>query len=139
MKPTVSLKDVVDTMDIVSDEMASFLNTKTGELVTLTDEIMSMAEDEDDNIDDFPQWEQEMVTKAKEVQNTDDYLQLPAEDFCYSVEHDKIKRDLLYAIDGRGAFRRFKETIRFHGIEKDWYRLRPREAPLLKRRGQYHG
>lgn len=75
-----------------------------------------------------------MVTKAKEVQNTNDYLQLPdrydineygiMEDFCYSVEHDKIKRDLLYAIDGRGAFRRFKETIRFHGIEKDWYRFR---------------
>jgi hypothetical protein len=26
-----------------------------------------------------------------------------------------------YAIDGRGAFRRFRNALNYHGIENDWY------------------
>ena len=33
----------------------------------------------------------------------------------------KIKSELSSAIRGKGAFRRFKQTIRFHGIEQLWY------------------
>lgn len=33
----------------------------------------------------------------------------------------RMKNELGAAIRGRGAFRRFKQTIRFHGIEQLWY------------------
>jgi hypothetical protein len=52
MKATVSLKDVINEMDVVSDEHSAFLNRQTGELVTLTREELSAAE-EDDDIDDY--------------------------------------------------------------------------------------
>lgn len=29
--------------------------------------------------------------------------------------------ELAEAISGKGAFRRFKATVRFHGIEQQWY------------------
>ena len=100
MKATVSLKDVVDEMDVPGDEHSAFLNRHTGELVTLSSEELSAAE-EDDDIDDYPEWQREMIVKAKEVIDSDDYLQLPSkfdiheyhimEDFCYSVVDDKIR------------------------------------------------
>jgi hypothetical protein len=70
MKATVSLKDVVDEMDVPSDEHSAFLNRHTGELVTLSSEELSAAE-EDDEIDKYPTWQQEMIIKAKEVNSSD--------------------------------------------------------------------
>jgi len=77
MRAIVSIKDVVDEMDIPSDEHSAFLNRHTGELVTLSSEEISAAE-EDDNVDDYPEWQQEMIIKAKEVIISDDYLLLPS-------------------------------------------------------------
>ncbi|HNT44737.1 MAG TPA: UPF0158 family protein, partial [Syntrophorhabdaceae bacterium] len=39
-------------------------------------------------------------------------------------EDEGLKEDLLYTIDGRGAFRRFKDAIHRLGIEKDWFKYR---------------
>ena len=140
MKTIVSIKDVVNEMDILSDEHSAFLNRNTGELVTLSDEELSAAE-EDDDIVDYPEWQQEMIIKAKEVISSDDYLPLPSkfdiheyhimEDFCYSVVDDKIRERLLDKIRGRGAFRRFKDAIRNSGIEEEWYRFRQEELEKI--------
>lgn len=132
-KVIVSIKDVVDEMDVPSDEHSAFLNRHTGELVTLSREELSAAEDDDD-IGDYPEWQKEMIIKAKEVIASDDYLPLPSkfdiheykimEDFCYQVTDDKISGDLLNEIRGGGAFRRFKDAIQRNGIEEDWYSFR---------------
>jgi len=133
MKAIVLLKDVVNEMDVISDEHSAFLNRQTGELVTLSGEELSAAE-EDDDIDDYPEWQQEVIIKAKEVLESDDFLALPSkfdiheysimEDFCFSVADDKIRGGLLGKIRGSGAFRRFKNAIRMNGIEEDWYSFR---------------
>jgi hypothetical protein len=133
MKATVSLKDVVDEMDVPGDEHSAFLHRHTGELITLSREELSAAE-EDDDIDDYPEWQQEMIIKAREVLESDDFLALPnkfdihkysiMEDFCFSVVDDKIRGSLLDKIRGSGAFRRFKDAIQMHGIEEDWYSFR---------------
>ncbi len=130
MKP-VSLRDVVDALDMASDTLSSYLNRKTGEVVSLTEDIMMMAQDEED-LYDVPEWAREEVRRAREVMDSDDYIGLPGryeideyrtmEDFCYSLEDEGLKGDLLYAIEGRGAFRRFRDTIHRRGIEKDWYK-----------------
>ncbi|MCX5815223.1 MAG: UPF0158 family protein [Proteobacteria bacterium] len=136
MEVAVSLKDIVDEMDVLSDEFSAFLNKKTGELVTLNSEDLSVAEDDDD-IDGYPEWQQEMIIKAREVVSSDEYLPLPSkfdiheyniiENFCYSVKDDKIRKDLLYKIKGGGAFHRFKDAIHVHGIEEERYRFRQEE------------
>ncbi|MFH1942812.1 MAG: UPF0158 family protein [bacterium] len=139
-KAIVSIKDVVNEMDVLSDEHSAFLNRHTGELVTLSSEELSAAE-EDDNIDKYPAWQQEMIIKAKEVTSSDEYLPLPSkfdideyhimEDFCCSIVDDEIKGRLLDKIRGRGAFRRFKDAIHMNGIEEEWYRFRQEELEKI--------
>jgi hypothetical protein len=139
-KVIVSIKDVVDEMDVPSDEHSAFLNRHTGELVTLSREEISAAE-EDDDIDDYPEWQQEMIVKAREVISSDDYLPLPnkfdiheyniMEEFCCSIVDDEIREGLLGKIRGQGAFRRFKDTIHMNGMEEEWYLFRQKELEQI--------
>jgi hypothetical protein len=140
MKAIVSIKDVVDEMDVPSDEHSAFLNRRTGELVTLSTEELSAAE-EDDDIVDYPEWQQEMIVKAREVISSEDYLPLPSkfdvheyhimEDFCCSIVDDEIRERLLDKIRGQGAFRRFKDALLMYDIEEEWYRFRQEELERI--------
>jgi len=139
-KVVVSIKDVVDEMDVPSDQHSAFLKRHSGELVTLSSEELIAAE-EGDNIDEYPEWQQDIIIKAKEVVNSDDYLRLPSkfdiheyhimEDFCCSQADNKIREVLLNKIRGRGAFKRFKDAIQMNGIEEEWYRFRQEELEKI--------
>jgi Uncharacterised protein family (UPF0158) len=71
---------------------------------------------------------------VRDVLDSEDWLALPTkfeiheyaimEEFCWSVEDPSLREELLNAIRGRGAFRYFKDTIRRHGVEDEWYRYR---------------
>lgn len=37
------------------------------------------------------------------------------------MSDDWLKSNLLRAIHGKGAFRRFKETVAYHGIREEWF------------------
>ena len=72
----VNLQAVVDEMDRAGDEMAAYVNRKTGELITLSDDEISYAEDDD--VSRFVlEWQKEMVDRAKKVLADDDYIALP--------------------------------------------------------------
>ena len=43
------------------------------------------------------------------------------EDFIEQLSPGKVQSDLSYSIRGKGAFRRFKESIRYHDLEQQWY------------------
>ena len=43
------------------------------------------------------------------------------EDFIDELNDQKLQMELYRAIQGRGAFRRFKDKIRYSGIEQQWY------------------
>ena len=43
------------------------------------------------------------------------------EDFIDELNDQKLQMELYRAIQGRGAFRRFKDKIRYAGIEQQWY------------------
>jgi len=140
MEVVVSLRDVVGEMDLLSDEHQAFLNKRTGKLITLSDDQLSQAE-EDIDVGDSPEWEQEAIRVAKEVIGSDHYIPLPTkfeineyhimEDFCYTVESEKVRDKLLNAISGRGAFRRFKDAIHFLDIQDDWYRFQNEELEKI--------
>jgi len=129
----VSLAEIIDGMESQSYVMTSYLNKKTGKVVTITEEEMGAAE-EDEPIEEFPEWEHEGIETAKEILEGDDYIPLPSqfdideyaimERFCLSIEDDEL-RELMYgAIKGRGAFRRFKNNIHRYNIAEDWYAYR---------------
>jgi hypothetical protein len=129
----VSLKSVVQEMDVFSDEYHAYLNKRTGELVTISDEDIGIVE-RDEKLGSYPKWQQNVIRKTKEVLGSKDYLSLPSrfeiheynlmERFCYSVGDEKLRNKLLYQIRGAGAFRRFKDAIHEYGIADDWYRFR---------------
>ncbi|MGB6421903.1 MAG: hypothetical protein WBF05_08695, partial [Anaerolineales bacterium] len=125
MNPNINIRDMIQEMDVFDDNHKAFLNIRTGEFVTLSDEDMSAAE-EGEPLEDYPDWQQDVIQEAKDVLFTDDYLELPSKydiheyeimkRFCYTVEDDELHDSLLHAISGRGAFRIFKDTIYEHGI-----------------------
>jgi hypothetical protein len=129
----VKLSDLIEGMDFQSDERSSFLNLTTGEVVSITDEELRAAEN-DESLEDFPEWQHDAIRIAGEILDTEHYLPLPTkfdiheysimERFCLSVDDDDLRDDLCDAIRGRGAFRRFKDGVQVYGIAEDWYRYR---------------
>lgn len=88
----------------------------------------------DDDFSQYPDWQRKALQEAMDViVNWDKYVELPdkweiheyniMERFCSSVENDKISDALFSAIRGKGAFRRFKDTLYRYGIEQDWYKF----------------
>jgi hypothetical protein len=129
----VKLKDIVDELSFQIDEGSSYLNAATGEVVAVTHDALRAAEN-DEPLEDFAEWQRDMIRTAKDILETDHCLPLPTkfdvheysimERVCYSIEDDDICDDLCRAIRGRGAFRRFKDRIHEHGIADEWYRYR---------------
>ena len=76
MAVIVSLRDFIEEMDLVTDEATAYINRKTGELITLTDEILALAEDPDEAAE-APQWQKDLLPKAREVIGSEDFLPLP--------------------------------------------------------------
>ena len=63
-------------MDFQSDEQSSFLNLTTGEVVSISDEELRAAEN-NEPLDDFPDWQHDAIRIAKDIIETDHYLPLP--------------------------------------------------------------
>ena len=133
MAAIVSLRDVIDEMEMMSDEATSYINRKTGELITITDEMFSLAEAPDE-ADDAPEWQQEFMPKVREVAASEDFIPLPSkfdihewsimERFARSVADGDVRDELEAALHGRGAFGRFKAALHRHGMADAWYRYR---------------
>jgi|GEM_PF-230869 len=134
-KPKVKLEDIVAALEL-PEETQAYLNKVTGEVSWFTDQILSAARDEDLVIEDYPEWERGPIQEAKRLLDSDDFLALPSrfdlhefrimERFCQSIEDEKIRHELLDAIRGSGAFRRFRNKVRRYGIANQWYEFRRR-------------
>ena len=141
MPAAVCLSDIVDALEMQFDESCSFLDRDTGQMETVSQVLLREAEESgDDEEPDLPTWQKREWEIAKRIVSTGHFQKLPTkfevhewaimQDFSRSVESDRIREDLLHAIHGAGAFRNFKETLRRHRIESDWFAFR-REALRL--------
>ena len=130
----VKLNEIIEGLEFRSDESSSFLDKTTGKVVLISDYEISAAED-GDPIEDFPDWEQDLVRIAKEiVDETGNYIDLPTkfdideysimEKFCLSLNDSEMSDTLYSSIKGSGAFRRFKDAINEYDIADDWYKYR---------------
>lgn len=136
MSLTVNLNDIIEALELAADEMPSFLDLTTGEVETIHSELLSMAEDdENDQEPSLPQWQRDEWEIAKRmVRSPEDFRELPTKHdiheweimrgFSESVEDPKLRQDLQRAIHGSGAFRMFKDTVRRYQVEKNWYAFR---------------
>lgn len=133
----VSLEEVLEHLEMQMSETASFLHTETGELLFTQDHEIrqadQLAEGEID-IEDVPKWQQDHLPTVHEAVHSPEWIQLPTEwdiheykmmeEFCYSVEDEEHREELLRAIQGRGAFRYFRDTADRLGLTEDWYAFR---------------
>ncbi len=129
----VSLRDIVNEMVEINDDHTAYLNRKTGELVALADEVRELLE-QDRSPDVLPQDKRWMISKARAIVDTDDFIELPprfeiheyslVERFCDGVQDPDQRQQLKTALEGPRAFRSFSEAVGRLGIEQEWFRFR---------------
>jgi hypothetical protein len=126
----VKIKKIVDELEMIFDEHSSYFNTTDGEVYTVSNEELSAAEEEDP-LEDIPDWQQDNIRVAQSIISEDYYIELPSkfdiheyaimEEFCYTIEDSNISDALQISIQGRGAFRRFKDACLRFNIVEQWY------------------
>jgi hypothetical protein len=129
----ISLKEVVDAFDMVGDEVSCFLNPETGEIRTITSEDYALVE-QDGSPDELAEWERDAIPLIREVVDSGTWLALPGrfeihewsimESFARLAPEESHREQLMDAIHGGGAFRRFKSAVHRLRIERDWYAFR---------------
>jgi hypothetical protein len=141
MGTTVLMDDVVEALELVADEMSSYVSSRTGEVITVTHEDLRLAEE--DSAPDMPDWQHETVAQARQVLESNEWLELPSkfeihvwemmDRFAASLSRESARAELLAAIRGSGAFRNFKDAIRRLGVEQQWFAHKQRALEELAR------
>ena len=134
MAAVISLREVIEALEMQSDDCVSYLDPDTGEIITVTLEERELAEETEESLEDVPEWQRQMLPKVRAALASDRCLQLPdrfeihewsiMDEFAQTRDSERMREELLDAIHGAGAFRMFRSTIRRLGIENSWYKFR---------------
>ena len=135
----VKIKDVVDCLEEISDEIIQLYNTETGEFTSFTqEEFVNLDENGLEKVlEECPEWEKESYIELNDyftTQNDNKYVHLPTKfeindaqiirDFIYELENKEIAEQLQSCINQKGMFRKFKDKLYELGIEKQYYQYR---------------
>lgn len=116
----VKLTDIIEALDFSNQDTEYYYNMNTEEVLMIFDGMV--------NGDDDP----EVIEEIKE--GFEEYIPLPGqyeieeynmmEEFINVVPECRAQSKLGVAIQGRGAFRRFTDTVYDLGLEQKWYKYR---------------
>ncbi|HEU4887459.1 MAG TPA: hypothetical protein VFV49_06210 [Thermoanaerobaculia bacterium] len=131
----VSLDAVAEELDILMDETTAYINRKTGEIASVSNDDASLVEDEDEEaVQDLPPWQAEMLPKLREILSGEDWEALPTKfdvheweimrKFADSVDDERLADRLRNAIHGKGAFRMFRAAVEDAGLRKEWFQFK---------------
>ena len=98
---------------MISSDGRVFYNTETGEFEYCIDPIYSGIDD------DYEKYEDDDWIAAPTQYDLGEYRIM--EDFAYSVTDPLKHESLCVALQGRGAFRRFKDTLHLVDLVDEWY------------------
>lgn len=156
----VNIKDLVDAFDNSFDETAYYLDLDTGAVIVVTEESRRLLEELSEaelaetaaaafaalRSADFCPWTMDGVQAAAAVEWAEDdrFLKIPRveswegyqdmEAFIETVSDAHVQEILEVAIQGKGAFRRFKDTLERYPKERErWFEfldVRSRERVL---------
>jgi hypothetical protein len=134
MNPPAKLSELIQALDMPTEEFRTYFDRKTGTLVSVEDTMLASLENgEEADPDDLADWQKEEYEIAKEIVADDGGRFLPPpdnyefheyrvmEEFIRSIDNDEAANQLWRAIKGRGAFRYFKDTLHRLGIHELWY------------------
>lgn len=141
MPVIVSLQDIVAAIDVPNPEWESYLDLESGEIVTVTEDERGALEDPEPDL--LPAWQREQLPRIREALDSDRYVRLPdsfeihewsiMERFCHTVDKTSAREELLHAIHGSGAFRRFRRGLERLGLCEQWYAYRQNEFEQVAR------
>jgi len=144
MSKKVKISDLVGEMNMQPDEVPIFFDRIEGEFLHVDERFFGAIEFGKTEEDFSQNWEKEIFERAKAVRDSDRYVRIPGnrdiqeweimKDFCYTVDDEVVKDDLLSAIHGNEAFRTFKDKISHYGIGEDWSDFRDQEFAEIGRR-----
>src|SRR4051812_32473176 len=108
MATAVLIHEIVEAIDFASDEMSSFVNTASGQVRTVTHEELALAEEEQDP--DAPDWQRQAIDEAKEVIDSDEWVELPSkvdihewqimDEFAHGLSDLRARADLRDSLRG---------------------------------------
>jgi hypothetical protein len=115
------------------DDADDYLDPDTGEIITVTHEDRSWIE-EDRSDDELPEWQQKIMPRIRAALENDRLLPLPGrfdihdwaimERFAREQRKERVQQELLDAIHGSGAFRKFRSAAVRLGVLDAWYAFR---------------
>ena len=134
-KLKVDLSELIFEMEMGENmELAGYLDTETGEIISMPDSVMRAVEDSDEAAEALPDWEQDLVETAENILGDEKnrFLPIPRCEsregyelmaaFTETVTSKVLREKLAVALDGKGAFRRFRNVLNQHPDELErWY------------------
>lgn len=110
----VRLSDIVDAIELTDQFTEYFIDKETGELEWISDMTMTREEQEEiyDRLDEHGFYRLPNSFDIREYDIMEDFVETLS-----GAAHDSLS----YAIRGKGAFRRFKNTVYNLGIDEQWY------------------
>ena len=116
----VKLSDIIGAIEMTDQDSDYFLDKETGEIIWTNSEVMD--NDELEEIDNY--LEEHDCCHLPSSYEINNYSIMEAfTDTRSGEEFDKLAR----ALKVRGAFRRFKDTVNWLGIDQEWYDFQDNE------------
>ena len=114
----IKLNQVIDAIETANDVFTYFYDTQTGETVYLQDELITGERNEEleEFIENSPRGR---FLRSPTKYDIHEYSIM--ESFVESLPSGAARQELAHAIRGKGAFRRFKNGIYYHRIERQWF------------------
>ena len=132
----VEIAEIAEAMEIDRVTNEYFLDRDTGEVVILPEEIHSAISTDTLDQDDMTDWERDFMAIARAIEeDSSRYAWIPGVeareiyelmlDFASSREDEDLRRLLEVALDGKGAFGRFKRVLADYPEEREeWFRIK---------------
>lgn len=136
MPVKAKLDDLVDGIQCQTDEGTSYFDRETGECIQVTDQDWELIEVADEDERELEDWEEEALAQVRAIHEdkAGRFVELPdahevrawdmMADFAQEQDNAAARAGLLRAIEGRGAFRRFKDLVIDLGLSDKWYAFR---------------
>ena len=115
----VDLGELYSTMEDISWENTYYLDLETGEILFVSDMKDEETEKLRDDVDENPDRYESIPT----AESSEGYEEM--DDFIATVEDEHLAELLKVAIDGKGAFRRFKDVLARYPEERErWFKFK---------------
>ena len=126
----VKLNDVIEAIDFADPEMQYFYSIETEEVLLVWDGMVN-GKTNPGLIEEIEESIGEYIALPGQY-DIDEYSIM--EEFVDNLPGGRKREELYDALQGRGAFRRFKDELYELGLEQKWYKYRDQAYEKLARK-----